>query len=343
MVAEQNDVQEIKLSKSQKKRAKKRANKGVYVVNGKNGSHTVELGANEYKILKIDQSNRIAEICFKGEGSGREVNIDALIQAKLTEETIRGPKVFKLLMRWLSNQNIQNYLVAGELTKNILDNGKWLAYVLDENNPNGLPKIGEVSNEAVEETIKYLNLQKRKPQNATTSEQNNERIDGHDENDRTDKDDEHVQKAPKKKINREFHTLEMLPPKITPTKSTLPELDADFVRKTFADIEAESCEVSYVDKVAANGENDDDDFDERMCFEDLKMFINSSGANYKEFTYYTECKFFFFSKLEDLVFQFSVAQRTASLFFGNEEFIEFCSRYSTSKYNPRGKSKPNLP
>lgn len=125
-----------KMSKSQKKRAYKRANKGVYVVNENGKGHSVELLPGEYKIVKLDQSPR------KNEDNASESG-DGQVDVKMLG----------------GSSKLQNFYVAGNLSKDILDNGKWLAYVIDEKNADGTPRIGEVDTEEVEKTIRLLDSQ----------------------------------------------------------------------------------------------------------------------------------------------------------------------------------------
>ncbi|UMM42036.1 hypothetical protein L5515_018027 [Caenorhabditis briggsae] len=255
------DDQVQKLSKSQKRRVNKKVSQGTYVVND-NGDHSIELLPGEYKIVQLDQDRNIQEIDITGE---KEDNVDQKTDEK---KQVDKPKKKKL----------QNFYVAGNLSKEILDNGKWLAYVIDEKKPGSIPKFGEVSTEEVAETIKLLDSQMA-VKNAT---QPDGYVDDLDYN--CTKNSRHV---------------------TTTIKQIMPELDANLVRENFAKL------IENVEPGCYAGPTQEE-FDTQPDSSDLQLFIESNPDGFK---FHTE-----------------FARRTSSLFLGNQEFRDFCVKYSNSKY-----------
>lgn len=263
--AEDDDAQVKKLSKSQKKRAQKKAAKGVYVVND-NRSHSIELLPGEYKIVQLDKDRNIQEIEFVN-GEEKEVN-----EGESDEKKKEG--VFVRPMK----KSVKNLLVAGNLSKDILDNGKWLAYVIDDKDPNGEPKFGEVSTIDVEKTIKMLDSK----QATKKALQQDGYVDDVD------------------------YTCTKNPGHISTTiKQILPEMDADVVRENFAKLIECSDPGCYAgpteEEIATQPE-----------ISDLQIMIDQAPG----FKFHTE-----------------LAKRTSPLLVGNDEFREFCIKYSKSKYD----------
>ncbi|PIC18711.1 hypothetical protein B9Z55_024509 [Caenorhabditis nigoni] len=254
------DDQVQKLSKSQKRKVNKKLSQGTYVVN--NGDHSIELLPGEYKIVQLDQDRNIQEIDITGE---KEDSVDQKADEK---KQVDKPKKKKL----------QNFYVAGNLSKEILDNGKWLAYVIDEKKPGSIPKFGEVSTEEVAETIKLLDSQMA-VKNAT---QPDGYVDDLDYN--CTKNSRHV---------------------TTTIKQIMPEMDANFVRENFAKL------IENVEPGCYAGPTQEE-FDTQPDTSDLQLLIESNPDGFK---FHTE-----------------FARRTSSLFVGNQEFRDFCVKYSNSKY-----------
>ncbi|CAI2357233.1 unnamed protein product [Caenorhabditis sp. 36 PRJEB53466] len=265
--ADQDEDDAPKMSHGQRKRAKKRAAKGLYVVNGKEGTpppppHSVEL-LPEMRIGDVEPN--------------REINLDQIIEERKQLDCGQAPKQ-------------KNYYVAGNLSKNILDNGKWLAYVIDDNNPDGTPRVGEVSNEQVAQTIKHLERKKKEKDGGVLSD---------DDLPESIEDEEFVG------CSSDFLT----------SSSTLPELDADFVRKTFAELEVKGedagealCIKEQVDVEKLSMEAPDVD--------DLQVFMNNNETDVAKIPFHTD-----------------FAKKTAPIFIANNAFIEFCKQYSNSKYD----------
>ncbi|EGT43163.1 hypothetical protein CAEBREN_09483 [Caenorhabditis brenneri] len=262
-VAEEGaEEQPKKLSKSQKKRAYKKA-KGVYVVNENKKGHSVELLPGEYKIVKLDQSPRKADASEGGDGQAGMQSVEG-------SPNQQNKKV--------------NFYVAGNLSKDILDNGKWLAYVIDDKNADGTPRIGEVDTEEVEKTIRLLDSQ------LTHSEQNvGPFVDDFDYNTlMSDKDAEQF------------------------VSQIAPELDPDYIRKVLAKSDQA---VGGAGESLCPIEAMMDDYLPDMTPDDLENYLNYDANK--------------------IVFKTEFARRTAPLFVGNNQFKEFCIKYSKSKFDPK--------
>lgn len=232
-VTPEDDTQVKKLSKSQKKRAQKKVVKGVYVVND-NRSHSVELLPGEYKIVQLDQHRNIKEVKFEYKGEG-EVNGEMKVDEKKEGDVVEQPK----------KRSIKNMLVAGNLSKDILDNGKWLAYVIDDKNPN-VPKFGEVSNVDVAKTIKMLDSQMNKK-----SLQPDGYVDDVD------------------------YSCTKNPGHISTTiKQILPELDADVVRGNFAKL------IEFVEPGCYAGPTDEE-IATQPEMSDLQLMIDQDPSGFK--------------------------------------------------------------
>lgn len=262
-VAEEGaEEQPKKLSKSQKKRAYKKA-KGVYVVNENKKGHSIELLPGEYKIVKLDQSPRKADASEGGDGQVAIPGVEG-------SPNQQNKKV--------------NFYVAGNLSKDILDNGKWLAYVIDDKNADGTPRIGEVDTEEVEKTIRLLDSQLAHAEQTVAPY-----IDDFDYNAlMSDKEAEQF------------------------VSQIVPELDADYVRQVlekpaqaFAGAGESLCPIEAML----------DDYLPDLTPDDLETYL-TCDAN-------------------DVVFKTEFARRTAPLFVGNNQFKEFCIKYSNSKFNPK--------
>ncbi|CCD62749.1 uncharacterized protein CELE_C03B1.7 [Caenorhabditis elegans] len=261
----EGDIEGKRLSKGQKRRARNKANKGVYVVN-ENGSHSIELLPGEYKLLELDENKKIQEFPIDTRHYMRD------------DQTGGGSKIVEQGQR---TKKKKNFYVAGNLSKNILDNGKWLAYVIDDKNSDGVPRVGEVSTEEVQETIKLLDskISHNAIQDNSCSE------------------------------DFEFGSSSSTNFVTGSSRSLLPELDADFVRKTLADYEENATEDA--------AENNNEVFE--SASEELEMFMNSEGIAPN--------------------FHSEFAKKTSPLLVGNAEFKDFCSKYSNSKYDNKTISK----
>lgn len=265
-VAPDNDnVQVKKWSKGQRRRAQKKAAKAVYEVNG-DGSHSLELLPGQYKLVQLDKDKNIQEIEFVN-GVERKVR-----EGKRGRRRRNGAVVRPM------NKSIQELLAAGKISKDLLDNGKWLAYVVDDKNPNGAPKLGEVSTADVAKTIEMLDSQA----------------------------------AVKRALIQDGYIddVDYSCPKATGLISTtisqiVPEFNADSIRDSFGRLiecgEPECYTGPTKEEIATQPPVDD-----------LQLMIEQEPG----FKLHTE-----------------LAKRTAPLLVGNDEFREFCIKYSKSKYD----------
>uniref|UniRef100_A0A1I7TJ72 Bromo domain-containing protein n=1 Tax=Caenorhabditis tropicalis TaxID=1561998 RepID=A0A1I7TJ72_9PELO len=108
------------LSKRQLKKAAKRANKGVYVVNEK-GSHSVELLPGEYKIMQLDRNRKIEEIPLEVL-PGKRTNIDEVLENRQKPSSSNDDDSNKALYQ----------LFNDDASQKVFNSGKWLAYVIDD-------------------------------------------------------------------------------------------------------------------------------------------------------------------------------------------------------------------
>lgn len=124
-----------------------------------------------------------------------------------------------------------------------------MAYVIDDKNSDGVPRVGEVSTEEVQETIKLLDskISHNAIQDNSCSE------------------------------DFEFGSSSSTNFVTGSSRSLLPELDADFVRKTLADYEENATEDA--------AENNNEVFE--SASEELEMFMNSEGIAPN---FHSECK-----------------------------------------------------
>ncbi|EFO82812.1 hypothetical protein CRE_00638 [Caenorhabditis remanei] len=252
----EDETQVKNISKRQKRKAQKKAAKGEYVVND-NHSHSVELLPGEYKLMQVDHQRYIQELNFGG-GTSREIDIDQKVEEKKRENESKGRK-----------RKMQNLYVPNDISQNILDKGKWLAYVVDDKNPNGVPKCGEVSSEEMKETMKILN-QKMTLTNVPVLP------------------DGYIDDVNYLCPNNSKHFT-------TTINQLLPELNADIIRSNFYD----EVDSSFIFGPAPESDQADPSID------DLQILLNSEGDNVvfqterKIFIGLKKIKSFFFKSLAE--------------------------------------------